>query len=146
LIARKIGDRHARLYASPEYIEYLGHPNTPQELERADFFAFDRTEMMIRGLRALGLHLSARNFPIVTDNHLVQWELAKNGVGICIVMDEVGDAEPRVRRVLPALPPLPVPVWLAAHREVHTSRRIRVVFDLLAQGLVSQHATRGGSP
>jgi len=60
---------------------------------------------------------------------------AKQGVGICIVMDEVGDAEPRVRRVLPELPPIPVPVWLATHRELHTSRRIRVVFDLLADEL-----------
>ena len=76
-----------------------------------------------------------KNFPIITDNHLVQWELAKHGVGICIVMDEVGDAEPRVRRVLPELPPIPVPVWLATHRELHTSRRIRVVFDLLADEL-----------
>jgi hypothetical protein len=28
-----------------------------------------------------------------------------------------------------------VPVWLATHRELHTSRRIRVVFDLLAEEL-----------
>ena len=88
-----------------------------------------------QGLRALGIDLTPKNFPIITDNHLVQWELAKLGLGICIVMDEVGDAEPRVRRVLPDLAPLPVPVWLATHRELRTSRRIRVVFDLLAEEL-----------
>lgn len=135
LIARKIADRHARLYASPEYLARIGDPKAPADLSRADFFAFDRTPMMITHLRAMGMELSPKNFPIVTDNHLVQWELAKQGVGICIVMDEVGDAEPRVRRVLPKLPPIPVPVWLATHREMHTSRRIRVVFDLLAEGL-----------
>lgn len=85
--------------------------------------------------RHAGLELTPKNFPIVTDNHLVQWELAKQGVGIRIVMEEVGDSEPRVSRVLPDLPPVPVPVWLATHRELHTSRRIRVVFDLLADGL-----------
>lgn len=135
LVARKIADRRARMYASPAYLERIGHPRTPADLGDAEFFGFDRTDLMIRGLRALGLELGARNFPIVTDNHLVQWELAKQGVGICIVMDEVGDAEPRVRRVLPDFPPLPVPVWLATHRELHTSRRIRVVFDLLAAAL-----------
>ncbi|MGK3961472.1 hypothetical protein WMF38_51255 [Sorangium sp. So ce118] len=51
------------------------------------------------------------------------------------MMDEVGDAEPRVRRVLPDLPPLPVPIWVTAHRELRTSRRMRVVFDLLAEEL-----------
>lgn len=135
LVAKRLPDRFARLYASPEYLERIGNPQTPADLADADFFAFDRSEIMIRGLAALGLPLTARNFPIVSDNHLVQWELAKHGVGICIVMDEVGDAEPRVRRVLPGFPPLPVPMWLATHRELHTSRRIRVVFDLLAATL-----------
>jgi len=135
LVAKKIADRSARLYASPAYLDRIGNPTSPAGLSHADFFGFDRTELMIKGLRALGLELTVKNFPIITDNHLVQWELAKQGVGICIVMDEVGDAEPRVRRVLPELPPIPVPVWLATHRELNTSRRIRVVFDLLANEL-----------
>lgn len=135
LVAKKIADRDARLYASPAYLERIGNPTSPADLANAEFFGFDRTDRMIGGLRALGLELTAKNFPIVTNNHLVQWELAKEGVGICIVMDEVGDAEPRVRRVLPDFPPLQVPVWLATHRELRTSRRIRVVFDLLAEAL-----------
>lgn len=143
LFARKIADRDARLYASPEYLARIGDPTSPADLSRADFFGFDRTDIMIRGLRALGVQLTERNFPIVTGNHLVQWELAKHGVGICIVMDEVGDAEPRVRRVLPELPPLPVPVWLISHRELRTSRRIRVVFDMLADALAGPRGEDG---
>ncbi|MEM9488222.1 MAG: LysR family transcriptional regulator [Myxococcota bacterium] len=135
LFARKIADRYARLYAAPAYIERIGHPSAPDDLADAAFFGFDRTDRMIEGLRPLGLNLSPKNFPIITDNHLVQWEMAKHGVGICIVMDEVGDPEPRVRRVLPNLAPMPVPVWLTAHRELRTARRIRVVFDLLAEAL-----------
>ena len=146
LVARKIADRHARLYAAPAYLKRLGNPTSPAGLSRADFFGFDRTDLMIKGLRALGLELGPKNFPIITDNHLVQWELAKQGVGICIVMDEVGDAEPRVRRVLPKLPPLPVPVWLATHRELHTSRRIRAVFDLLADELGRSPKARNAAP
>ena len=141
LVARKIADRHARMYASPAYLERIGDPTGPAGLVNAEFFGFDRSDLMIRGLRALGLELSPRNFPIVTDNHLVQWELAKQGAGICIVMDEVGDAEPRVRRVLPDFPPIPVPVWLTTHRELRTSRRIRVVFDLLAEALADPAPT-----
>jgi DNA-binding transcriptional LysR family regulator len=135
LITRKIGDRCARLYAAPAYLAQIGNPRSPADLSRADFFGFDRTDIMIKGLGALGLELTTRNFPIITSNHLVQWELCKQGVGVAIVIDEVGDAEPRVRRVLPKLSPLPVPVWLTTHRELHTSRRIRVVFDLLADEL-----------
>ena len=135
IVAKKIADRHARLYATPGYLRRIGNPTSPAELARAEFFGFDRSDLMIDGLRKLGVDLTAKNFPIITDNHLVQWELAKQGIAICIVMDQVGDAEPRMRRVLPDLPPIPVPVWLATHRELRTSRRIRVVFDLLAEGL-----------
>jgi hypothetical protein len=30
------------------------------------------------------------------------------------------------------------PIWLVAHRELNTSRRIRLVFDLLAQDLAAK--------
>ena len=134
LFARKIADASAGLYATPDYLEGIGNPTSPDELGGADFFAFDRSDLMITGLRNVGLDLERSQFPIVTDNHLVQWEMCKAGLGICIVMEQVGDAEPLVRRLLPGIA-LPVPVWLTSHRELRTSRRIRVVFDLLAEEL-----------
>ena len=39
--------------------------------------------------------------------------------------------------MLPELPPLSFPVWLTTHRELHTSPRIRVVFDALGEGLLA---------
>jgi DNA-binding transcriptional LysR family regulator len=135
LIARKLQDSRARMYATPDYLRRLGHVRSPKDLSRAELFAFDRTDIMIDGLRALGLELTRHQFPIVTENHLVQWELCKQGVGICIILEEIGDAEPRVRRVLPKMPPLPIPMWLVCHRELRTSRRIRLVFDRLAAEL-----------
>lgn len=33
--------------------------------------------------------------------------------------------------------PVTFPVWLTTHRELHTSQRIRVVFDALAEGLTA---------
>lgn len=63
------------------------------------------------------------------------WELVKQGVGIGILDGNIGDIEPLVERVLPDLEPLMFPIWLVAHRELNTSRRIRMVFDLLAREL-----------
>jgi hypothetical protein len=51
------------------------------------------------------------------------------------MIEAVGEAEPTVRQVLPDLPPIPVPMWLTSHRELYTSRRVRVVFDMLVEGL-----------
>lgn len=66
LVAKKIADRDARLYASPGYLKQIGNPKSPADLSRADFFGFDRTELMIKGLKALGIEVGPRNFPVVT--------------------------------------------------------------------------------
>lgn len=135
LFARKVKDGAAHLYASKDYLDRLGNPTTAEELSQANFIGFNRDDTLLQGLNALGLSLTPSNFGVITENQLLQWELTKRGVGIAMMTEEVGDAEPLVRRALPALPAFPVPLWLTTHRELSTSRRMRVVFDLLLEGL-----------
>jgi DNA-binding transcriptional LysR family regulator len=135
LFARKIRDARGHFYASPSYIDRVGPFETPRDLRRAELFAFDRTQLMIDGFKAMGLDVDREQFPIMSANHLVQWQLCRQGVGVCMMMEEIGDAEPGVRRILPDLPSIPVPIWLVSHRELQTNRRIRLVFDRLADGL-----------
>lgn len=137
LVAKKIRDVPARLYAAPAYLERIGNPKVPYDLRHADFISIDNSGMFLKGLNALGLNIAQRNFPIFTENYLVMWELVKHGLGIGVLDGNIGDAEPLVRRALPDLGPLMFPIWLVAHREVNTSRRIRVVFDLLAEELAA---------
>ena len=137
LVAKKIRDVPARLYAAPAYLERIGNPKVPYDLRHADFISIDNSGMFLKGLNALGLNLAQRNFPIFTENYLVMWELVKHGLGIGVLDGNIGDAEPLVRRALPDLEPFMFPIWLVAHREVNTSRRIRVVFDLLAEELAA---------
>lgn len=135
LIARKIGMADAVLFASPEYIAQLGNPKTPYDLKDASFVNMDRTGAMMKGLNSLGLGLTEANFPLLTESYLVMWELVKQGAAIGILDAKIGDAEPRVRRILPDLEPLRFPIWLVAHRELSTSIRIRRVYDFLLQEL-----------
>ncbi len=135
LFARKVRDSGARLYATPDYLASIGDPDTPEALARGRFFGFDRSDALLNGLRALGLPLTPAHFAIISQNQLVQWGLARRGLGICIMLEEVGDPDPGMKRALPDLPPIPVPMWLTSHRELKTSRRIRAVYDLLAEGL-----------
>lgn len=135
LIAKKIKDVPARLYASSRYLEKIGNPVRPYDLRNAEFINIDASGLYVKGLNALGLNLTEENFPIYTENYLVMWELVKQGLGIGILDANIGDAEPMVQQVLPNLEPLLFPVWLVAHRELTTSRRIRMVFDLLATEL-----------
>jgi len=135
LIARKIKDVPARLYASKDYLKRIGMPKSAADLERADFIDFDDTGMLLNGLNALGLNLTQSNFPIRTKNHIVQWQMVKQGLGIGIFPEDIGDAEPLVQQALPELEPIVFPIWLTTHRELNTSRRVRLVFDLLAAEL-----------
>ena len=135
LFARKVSDGCARLYASPDYLAKIGNPTTADELSKAQFLGFDRGDALIKGLNSLGLSLTPDNFPVITGNQLVQWELTKRGVGVSVMTEEIGDNEPLVRRALPEFPPFPLATWLTTHRELSTSRRMRVVFDLLFDGL-----------
>lgn len=136
LVTRKVRDDEGYLYATPAYLASIGDPTTPAELSRAEFVAFDETDAFMDGLNAMGLSVGPESFPWVCANQHVQWALVTQGSGVGVMMAEIGDAEPRVRRALPDLA-FPVPTWLTSHREVRTSRRVRVVFDMLAEGLSS---------
>ena len=135
LIAKRIGDADAVLYATPDYIEKIGNPTKPYDLRHADFVNMDHGGMMLKGLNTLGLGLTEANFPLLTESYLVMWELVRQGAAIGILDAHIGDADPVVRRVLPDLEPLVFPIWLVSHRELSTSRRIRRVYDFLAEEL-----------
>lgn len=135
LIAKKVKDAYAYLYATPEYIEKLGNPKTPYDLRNADFINIDKGMSLMKALNAGGFSLTEKNFPILSEDHIVSWEMTKNGLGIGILDASIGDAEPLVERILPNMEPFSFPIWLVTHRELNTSPRIRLVFDLLAQEL-----------
>lgn len=138
LIARKIRDSVAHFYASPEHVARAGPLTSTEDLDRVSLLGFEQPSEMVEMLRKfLGLELREDQFPIVTPNHLVQWELCKRGLGVCMMMEDVGAQDPGVVRVLPELPSIPVPIWLVCHRELRTSRRLRLVFDALAEGLAA---------
>lgn len=135
LIAKKISDLPFYLYATPGYLAQVGHPQSPADLNAAEFIGFSGNDQLIDTLKELGIDLTRRNFPVITENHIVHWSLVKAGVGIGIMPDNVGDLEPTVVRALPELAPLMSEIWLVAHRELRTSRRVRLVFDFLADEL-----------
>ncbi len=61
------------------------------------------------------------------------WGLVKSGLGI--MPEGLVKIEPALVQALPTLKPIEFPIWLTAHRELNTSRRIRMIFDLLATEL-----------
>jgi len=135
LIARKIGDITGHLYASEHYLEQIGVPQSPEDLGDADFIC-DKSEMIINILAGCGIKLTQRNFSITSESVITQWELVKRGLGIALLPDPLAATEPRFHKVLPDLQPFKGPLWLVVHKELRTSRRVRVVFDFLVDELL----------
>ncbi len=135
LIARKIADIPGRLYATPAYLESIGTPRRPADLNRADFIDIGAGDELMNMLNKRGMTLRRRNFPLHSENFLVMWELVKHGLGIGVMDGHVGDADPLVVRALPEMAPIMFPTWLVAHRDLMSNVRLRLVFDLLAREL-----------
>ncbi len=133
LIAKKIRDVEARLYATPAYLDEIGTPKTPYDLRKATFIDIATDDGYQQALKAWGFDLAKDNFPLQTSSFPTMWAMVRAGLGIGVIDSLVGDNDPLTTRVLPDHPPLPFPTWLVAHREVTTSRRIRLVFDILGE-------------
>ncbi|MBL1321588.1 MAG: LysR family transcriptional regulator [Methylophaga sp.] len=132
LIVKKLYDVKGHLYAATSYLQRLGNPNSIDELNKANFIDFEKSGRLLSLLNAQGFNLSSDNFPVITKNHNVQWELVKQGVAICGMLEEIGDNEPLVERVVvPGLVPITAKVWIVTHKELRTNRRVRRVFDFL---------------
>lgn len=132
LVSKRVYQGSAGLYASLSYIKKLGGITNESDLETARFIAFDRGAEYTAGLTAIGLKVTEDNFTLYSQNHLVQWELVKQGIGIGLMANEIGKQEPSVKRVLEEKLSFPFELWLTSHRELRTSLRVRRVYDFLS--------------
>jgi DNA-binding transcriptional LysR family regulator len=135
LIARLIRDAQANFYASKDWVKAHGHPRSAKQAAPLSFVGADRSGQYLSYLRQHGLPLSEANFSCYADHSVANWALVRQGLGIGAMMDEIALATPDIVRVLDDVPPVRFPIWLVTHRELRTSRRIRLVFEALAQGL-----------
>ncbi|WP_191601183.1 LysR family transcriptional regulator [Marinomonas algicola] len=135
LIVRKLGDEPIWLYGTPSLVESYGSPSNPSDVSEIHILGFDRSNRLIDRLTQQGWNVSERHFPIVTSFQGLQWQLAKKGLGLCLLPEKIGDAETSLVRAFEPLGPIvTIPLWIVTHRELHTNLRIRKVFDLLVAG------------
>jgi DNA-binding transcriptional LysR family regulator len=124
------------LYATPEYLDNLEVKITASSLRNADFIGFNfMNRKYINGLNAFGIPIDQSNFKVICNNQNAHWEMTKHGIGIGIMPIDIGDKEKSVTRVLPKKLVFKREVWLVAHRELRTNRRLKTVFDFLSDNL-----------
>lgn len=136
LIARRLPDTVAKIYGTPALLDSIGRPVDERALGMAEFAGYSESvDIVIAELQRNGLTLSEANFPLLTNSGLVAWGWVQRGMLLGLMMEAVAKRTPEVEEAWPGFAGVPVPTWLATHRELRTARRIRVVFDLLAEAL-----------
>lgn len=135
LIARRCRGTTAHLYGATSYLDAHGRPVTGADLADKNFVGYSGADSLVSELNARGVPVTRHNFKWTTASVVTAWEMIRQGLGIGVMFHNVAHGAPAVEPVLPELMPFDVPIWLAVHRELHTSRRIRLVFDLLAEAL-----------
>ena len=83
------------------------------------------------------MNLTRDNFPLCSEDRLVQVEFVKQGLGIGFLPQEICDKLDEIIPVLTDLQPFEADMWLVTHRELRTNRRIKKVFDFLVAELAS---------
>jgi DNA-binding transcriptional LysR family regulator len=142
LITRLVRTTTGHLYASREFLDAVGRPQSPEDLVGLPFIGLEDNVRLLTYLNALGLALVPEQFKIVTGSGVTAWEMVKHGLGFGVMSKDVADLTPCVEVVLPDRIAVDIPLWLTTHRELHTARRIRLVFDVLAEALSEKPETQ----
>jgi DNA-binding transcriptional LysR family regulator len=133
LIARKLGDTPIVACASAAYLARRGVPRTLEELSSHELLGFDRSDLLIATAQRMGFTLRRDDFVIRSDSQSALWQLAQAGLGISFAQRNIITATPGMVVIDLPLQIPPLEVWLTSHKELYGSRRIRAVYDRLAE-------------
>ncbi|MBY6157729.1 LysR family transcriptional regulator [Pseudooceanicola nitratireducens] len=140
LTARLLGEGLGYFYAAPAYLARRGTPETPADLKDHDLVGFLDADQMVAQLTHFGIEVPAENIRYRSDSGLAMWEMVRQGLGIGLMSADMGLRSPDVDLLFPRHPAFRYPIWLVTHRELHSARRMRLVFDHLAEELTAHIA------
>ena len=136
LVARKIGDVRLCVCAHQDYLARAPVLKTPTDLLAHTLIGSDADPSILNGFKAMGYPVSREAFAFRCDDFVVQWQAVRAALGIGFAAEYMLRSDANVLPVLSGklnIPPLPM--WLAVHREIRTSKRMRAVYDFLAEEL-----------
>jgi DNA-binding transcriptional LysR family regulator len=131
MITRHLGDLPLGLYASEDYIARHGAPLSPEDLSDHQMVGYDRSDLILRGMRDMGMEVTRDWFTTCTDDQVAYWNFVAAGCGIGIGQSFVADRTPGIVPILPDLPLPALPVWLTAHPTLRHQPRVAAVWSAL---------------
>lgn len=136
LIARKLGESPMGFFATRGYFDRRGRVANKADLARHDLIGLDRSDFLIRGFAAYGIHLTREEFALRTDDAMLTWHLLLAGGGIGIAQVLLAKRHGELEQVDAGIKLGSLPMWLVMSEEVRSNARIRRVADFLSTALV----------
>jgi DNA-binding transcriptional LysR family regulator len=134
LTVRRLADMPLGLFAHRDYLARRG-PVDAADLAAHDWIGLDRSPALLDGFAAAGHPVPRSFFGLRCDSSVVGWQAVCQGLGIGVGLAAVAARTPGIVRVLPDIEVPPLQTWLAAHRELRGTPRLRIVWQALADAL-----------
>lgn len=146
LIARKVAQVELGLFAHADYLQRNGQPEVPEDLARHSLIGFcDETPFLRKVQQEFPLwHREAFSWRSNSALTQLAWMRAGAGIGVCQVA--LANQTMQLKRVLPHVMAYQLECWVTMHAALRSIPRYKVVFDVLAQGLIEFYGRSDVSP
>lgn len=139
LVSRHLLDIPIAFYAHENYIEKHGLPKSMEAFASHRFIGFDINTLFIDGAKRMGMKLKREDFQIRTDSISVQNQCAAAGLGMVVMQDRLASQITGMSRINLGFELPPMPLYIVAQQELRASRKLRVVYDSLADALLEYY-------
>jgi DNA-binding transcriptional LysR family regulator len=136
LLAKRVGAVKLGLFAHRRYIEAHGAPESFDHPGLAAI-GYDRDLSMQRALGERQVHVDRNMFALRSDSDLAQLAALRAGFGVGATQLPIAARDPDLVPVLQDQFRFEFEVWVAMHEDLKSSRRMRLMFDWLVEGLTA---------
>lgn len=144
LIVRRIGKTRIGLYAHRDYLKKFGTPCSIADLTTHHLIGFDRDDHSFRSVGQMAQEIDRDMLSFRCDSDTAQLAALRAGLGIGGCQINIATRTPELLPVLPEALQFSLEIWIAMHEDQKATRRIRLLFDHLADGLVAFFREHGG--
>ena len=133
LLARRLGTLRLGLFATREYLGNRKPPEKPADLSEHRIIGPDKDPIYRSRFFTSVPEIAPEIFTYRSDSHTTQLAALRAGIGIGICQMWIAANQPDLVPILPESVRFELEVWLTMHEDLRHSRRIKMVYDHIAE-------------
>lgn len=139
LVRKRLMSIRMRLYASPEYLDANGVLNQMDDIRNHRLICQNLSAAQVSAGQALVQHLLSFEPPatLTVNNYFGVLQAVISNLGIGVLPDYIIEDFPNVKRVLPEVESVEVPVFLAYPEELRQSKRVAAFRDFVQEEIMA---------